>query len=137
MSPLHAGTYETTVETRSIDPEFRATTLSRFDRTCPVSGVDHPALLDVAHVLSWSEYPDHRGDLRNVVPLSKTHHAAFDRGFFTVDSEYRIRVNPEFETESSLLRETIVEQAGREVATLDGRISAQYLRKHNGPLDWV
>lgn len=32
-----AGTYETTVDVRAIDPEFRATALARFDRTCPIS----------------------------------------------------------------------------------------------------
>jgi len=50
-----AGTYETTVQARAVDPEFRATVLARYDRTCPMSGVDHPGLLDVAHVLSWSD----------------------------------------------------------------------------------
>ena len=88
---IRAGTYETTVHARSVDPEFRATVLSRHDRKCPISGVDHPGLLDVAHVLSWSEYPEYRADLGNVLPLSKTHHAAFDR-------EYQVGVNPSFET---------------------------------------
>ncbi|MFC7116733.1 HNH endonuclease [Natronoarchaeum sp. GCM10025703] len=61
---VNTGTYETTVHARVVDPEFRATVISRHDRTCPISGVDHPGLLDVAHVLSWSEYPGHRADLR-------------------------------------------------------------------------
>ena len=52
-----ASTYETTVHARSVDPDFRATVLSRYDETCPVSGVDHPGLLDVAHVLSWRVTP--------------------------------------------------------------------------------
>ena len=73
-----ADVYETTVQARAVDPEFRVTVLSRYDRTCPVSGVDHPDLLDVAHVLSWSDYPEHRADLANVLSLSKTHDVAFD-----------------------------------------------------------
>jgi putative restriction endonuclease len=85
---LTAGTYETTAHARAVDPEFRATVLSRHERTCPVSGVDHPGLLDVAHVLSWSDYPKYRADLSNVLPLSKTHHAAFDRDLFTIDQDY-------------------------------------------------
>ncbi len=51
-----AGTYETTIHARVVDPEFRATILSRHDQTCPISGDDHPGLLDVVHVLSWSDY---------------------------------------------------------------------------------
>ncbi|RRJ27585.1 HNH endonuclease, partial [Halocatena pleomorpha] len=82
---LSAGTYETTVHARTVDPEFRATVLARYDQTCPLSGVDQPGLLDVAHVLSWRDYPEYRADLANVLALSKTHHAAFDQGLFTID----------------------------------------------------
>ena len=134
---LNAGTYTTTIHARAVDPEFRATVISRYDRTCPVSGVDHPGLLDVAHVLAWSEYPDHRADLTNVLPLSKTHHAAFDRGLFTIDSDYRLRVNPSFETESDLLQRTIIQQAGERVALPKKSLSPGYLAEHNAGLAWV
>jgi putative restriction endonuclease len=134
---MRAGTYETTVHARSVDPEFRATVLSRHDRTCPVSGVDHPGLLDVAHILSWREYPEYRADLANVVPLSKTHHAAFDRELFTLDQECRLLVNPSFETESDLLQRTIINRAGERVPSLEGRLDSTYLAEHNAELAWV
>jgi putative restriction endonuclease len=134
---MTAGTYETTVEARSVDPEFRATVLSCHDRTCPVSGVDHPGLLDVAHVLPWADYPEQRADLSNVLPLSKTHHAAFDRELFTIDREYRLRVNPDFETESELLRRTVVEQAGERVSIPDGSVNPEYLARHNEEIVWT
>lgn len=134
---ITAAMYETTVHARSVDPEFRITVLSRYDQTCPVSGVDHPGLLDVAHVLSWSNYPEHRADLGNVLPLSKTHHAAFDRTLFTIDREYRIRVNPAFETESDLLQRTIVDRAGEPVPFPDGSVDPEYLAQHNASLGWV
>lgn len=132
-----AGTYETVVSARSLDPEFRATVLSRYEAICPVSGVDHPGLLDVAHVLSWSEYPDHRADLSNVLALSKTHHAAFDRELFTIDADYRLRVNPSFETENDLLQRSLVNQAGERVPLSDGDVDPAYLRRHNEALGWV
>ncbi len=134
---LTASTYETTVVARSVDPEFRATVLSRHDGTCPVSKVDHPALLDVAHVLPWSEYPDHRADLGNAIPLSKIHHAAFDRELFTIDSDYQLRVNPDFTTESTVLRETILQQAGEKVPFGESGPDPSYLRKHNQELEWI
>ncbi len=134
---LTAATYETTVRARSIDPEFRATVLARHDTTCPVSGVDHPSLLDVAHVLPWSEYPDHRADLGNVLPLNKTHHAAFDRELFTISSGYELRVNPEFTTESDLLQRTIISRDGEEIQFGDVGLEPAYLREHNQTLDWV
>ncbi|WP_425498791.1 HNH endonuclease [Haloplanus salilacus] len=134
---LIAATYETTTHARAVDPEFRATVLSRHDRTCPVSGVDHPGLLDVAHVLSWSDYPEYRADVANVLPLSKTHHAAFDRELFTLDQDYRLRVNPAFETESELLQRTIINRAGERVRLSAEGLDPAYLRQHNAALGWV
>jgi putative restriction endonuclease len=132
-----AGTYETVAHARVVDPEFRATVLSRHDRSCSVSGVDHPGLLDVAHVLPWSDYPEYRADLANVLPLSKTHHAAFDRELFTIDQDYRIRVNPAFETQSDLLQRTIIGQAGKQVSLPDGSLNPDYIAQHNATLEWI
>ncbi len=134
---LTAGTYETTAHARGVDPEFRATVLSRHERKCPVSGVDHPGLLDVAHVLSWSDYPDHRTDLSNVLPLSKMHHAAFDRGLFTIDQDYRLQVNPSFDTQSDVLQQTIIDHAGERVQLPDESLDPDYLTQHNAALEWV
>jgi putative restriction endonuclease len=66
---------------RVVDPEFRGTVLARYAHRCPVSGVDHDGLLEVAHVLSWADHPEYRADLGNVLPLSALHLATLeDRG---------------------------------------------------------
>ncbi|MDQ2074537.1 HNH endonuclease signature motif containing protein [Haloarcula sp. H-GB4] len=132
-----ATTYETTVQARAVDPEFRETVLVQYDGTCPISGVDHRGLLDVAHVLPWSDYPQHRADPTNVLPLSKIHHAAFDRELFTIDHDYRLHINPDFETNSDLLKQTIIDRAGESVPQLDGNIKPAYLRQYNDSIGWV
>lgn len=129
-------TYETVAKGRVLDPEFRETVLVRHDRVCPVSGVDKAGLLDVAHVLSWSEYPDHRATLTNVLPLDKTHHAAFDREFFTLDHRYRLRVSPDLETASELLQDTLLDQAGERMPLPDGSVDPDFLEVHNQQIDW-
>ena len=134
---IRVGTYQATVQARSIDPEFRATVLSRHDRTCPISGVDHPGLLDVAHVLSWSDYPEYRADLSNVLALSRTHHAAFDRELFTIDLDYRLRVNPEFETKSDVLQRTIIDREGERISIPNESLKKQYVTQHNSSLAWL
>lgn len=88
-------------------------------------------------MLSWSDYPEYRADLANVLPLSKTHHAAFDRGLFTVDQDYRLRVNPSFETQSDVLQRTIIDQAGERVPLPDGSLDPDYVNQHNAALEWV
>lgn len=134
---LSATTYETVAHARAMDPEFRVTVLSQYDRACPISGVDHPGLLDVAHIRSWGEYPEYRGDLSNVLPLSKTHHAAFDRELFTIDAEYRLVVNPSFETQSDLLQRTILDRDAERVSIPDGCVDPGYLQRYNAALEWV
>ena len=134
---MTADVYETTVQARAVDHEFREVALSRYDRTCPVSGVDHPELLDVAHVLSWSEYPEYRADLENVLPLSKTHHAAFDRELFTFDQECRVRVNPSFETGSDVLQRTIRDRDGEQISRLEEWLNPEYIEQYNTTLEWV
>lgn len=131
-----AREYETAVGARSMPAAFRAYVLDLYDHRCPVSGVDHDALLDVAHVRSWSEHPDYRVDPGNVLPLSRTQHAAFDAGLFTLDRNYRVRVDPEFETESDVLRRTLLERAGERVDVLAGVLGGDHLAAHNEALDW-
>lgn len=136
-SAMTADIYETTVEARSLDPEFRATVIGEYDSRCPVSGVDHRGLLDVAHVLPWSEYPEYRADFGNVLPLSKTHHAAFDREVFTIDEEYRLRVDPEFDTQSDVLERTLLDRSGERIGQIEDRVDAEYLRSHNQSVGWL
>ncbi|MFC7044499.1 HNH endonuclease [Halobacteriaceae archaeon GCM10025711] len=132
-----AREYETTVGARSIPTAFRTAILRRYDATCPVSGVDHDRLLDVAHVLPWSDYADLRSDPGNVLPLSKTHHAAFDAGLFTLDREFRLHVDPTFETNSDLLRRTLFANEGERVPLPEtAPLSGDYLGRHNEGLDW-
>lgn len=131
------GTYETVTVARSMDPEFRSTVLSRFNRRCPVSGVDHADLLDVAHILPWGDFPDYRGDPSNVWALSKLHHAAFDRDLFTVDRDYRIRSNPSFETQCDFLEETIIDRSGERIHSLHERLDPEYLHRRNAGLEWL
>lgn len=137
LSGRAADEYETTAAARSISAAFRDGILNRYDHTCPVSGVDHDALLDVAHVLPWSAFPERRTDPGNVLPLDRTHHAGFDAGLFTIDADHRLRVAPSFETDSDLLRRTLVERDGEPVRLpADAPLDTGYLDRHNRTLDW-
>lgn len=134
----HAAEYETTTTARSMSAAFRRVVLRNFCETCPVSGVDHPRLVDVAHILPWAEHADLRTDPRNVLLLGKTHHAAFDAGLFTLDSNLRIRVAPSFETESDLLRRTLVSRDGERVRLPEAAPDVRdCLDRHNRTLDWA
>ena len=48
-----------------------------------------------------------------------------------------LRVNPEFETESQLLQQTIIEQAGEQIQLVEESIDPEYLTQHNSNIAWV
>ncbi|AUV82035.1 hypothetical protein C2R22_10550 [Salinigranum rubrum] len=136
-APYRAEEYDTVVGARSLPASFRRAALERYERRCPVSGVDHAALLDVAHVLPWSDYPAHRLDPTNVLVLDRTHHAAFDRGLFTLDASLTLRTNPSLDTACRTLRRTLLDAEGSTVslpstATLD----TSHLTERNDSLTW-
>jgi putative restriction endonuclease len=72
-----------------------------------------------------------------VLPLSKTHHAAFDRELFTIDQDYRLRVDPDFETQSDVLQRTILDQKDECISPLEGCIDTEYLSTHNRAIGWI
>jgi len=76
-------------------------------------------------------------DLSNVLALSKIHHAAFDRELFTIDQNYRVRVNPDFETQSDVLQQTIIDREGERISVPDDSLNSQYVAQHNAALEWV
>jgi putative restriction endonuclease len=131
-----ASEYETVVGARSVPSAFREAVLGRYGDVCPVSGIDHRRLLDIAHVLPWSEDKTWRTDPRNVLALSKTHHAAFDEGLFTLDTDDRLHVSPEFETESDHLRRTLLNQDGERLDLPTDALASDCVQRHNESLSW-
>jgi len=130
--------YETTTTARNTSSGLRSAVLDAYDGECLVSDVDHPRLLDVAHILPWSEYPEHRQSPENMVLLSKIHHAAFDAHLFTIDEELRIRNNPEFNTESDFLKKTLTEREGKRIETpQSAELAVRNLRKRNQDIGWL
>lgn len=128
---------ETVTRSRQGTVELRKNVRSRYRDECVICDVEQPALLEVAHILPWSEAEEDRGNLDNTLLMCVLHHAAFDRGFFTLDSCYRLRVNPEKEFESSFLRKTLTHRSGERIRFPEEAPSSDLLRRWNENLDWI
>ena len=50
-------------------------------------------ILDGAHIIPFSE--SHNDDPRNGISFCKNHHWGFDRGWFTISSNYHVKVSPQ------------------------------------------
>lgn len=76
---------------------FRSAVLSAYNNTCCITGIDMPKLLQASHIKSWAESnpATERNNPTNGLCLNYLHHRAFDEGYITIDTDYRIIVSKE------------------------------------------
>ncbi len=55
----------------------------------------------------------------------------------TIDEEYRIQVNPEFETQSEILQRILIGRAGETLTMSTLNPDRNYLQRHNSTLKWM
>lgn len=71
---------------------FREAVMTAYDGRCAVSGLPERRLLDAAHIVSDGSEKLGQPIVSNGLPLSKTHHAAFDAHLIGIDPDYRLHV---------------------------------------------
>lgn len=81
------------VKQRLHQTSFREAVIAAYNGRCAVSGLPERQLLDAAHIIPDRNELLGQPVVQNGVPLSKLHHAAFDRHFLGVDPDYRLHVS--------------------------------------------
>ena len=79
---------------------FRKAVVHVYDYKCAFCGLKitktvNQNIVDGAHIKPFSQFYDNR--IHNGIALCKNHHWAFDRGWFTVDEQYKIIVSNDLE----------------------------------------
>lgn len=82
-----------TVKQRLHQDSFREAVIFAYNGRCAVSGLPEQRLLDAAHIISDKDERLGQPIVPNGLPLSKIHHAAFDRHLIGVDPDYRLHVS--------------------------------------------
>jgi putative restriction endonuclease len=72
---------------------FREAILSAYGNKCAITGLPEARLLDAAHIIPDKDDALGQPIVRNGLPLSKLHHAAFDANLIGIDPDYRIHVS--------------------------------------------
>ncbi|MDB5481711.1 MAG: hypothetical protein JWO83_2764 [Caulobacteraceae bacterium] len=81
------------VKQRLHQASFREAVITAYQGRCALSGLPEPMLLDAAHIMADTHELLGQPIVQNGLPLSKTHHAAFDAHLIGIDPEYRIHVS--------------------------------------------
>ncbi|MCW0234129.1 MAG: HNH endonuclease [Ferrovibrio sp.] len=83
----------TAVKRRLHQDAFRQAVIHAYGGRCAFSGLPVPILLDAAHIVADKHELLGQPVVTNGIPLSKTHHAAFDAHLIGIDPDYKIHVS--------------------------------------------
>jgi len=81
------------VKQRLHQASFRDAVISAYGNRCALSGMPEPMLLDAAHIISDGNEELGHAIVKNGIPLTKIHHAAFDAHLIGIDPDLRIHVS--------------------------------------------
>ena len=87
---VNTGSDQAIVRIRRGQSRVRALTISNYQAACAVCDVSEAKLLIASHVVGWSEAPEHRGNLANVICLCRFHDVLFEFGYWSLGDDYRI-----------------------------------------------
>ncbi len=89
---------------------FREIVVDAYDQRCAICRLNHPELLDGAHIISDT---DDRGEpvVQNGLSLCKIHHAAYDKNILGVSSDYVVHIRADIlaEDDGPMLRHGLQE----------------------------
>ena len=81
------------VKQRLHQASFREAVIAAYDGRCAVSGLPESLLLDAAHIMEDKDERFGQPVVPNGIPLSKIHHAAFDKHLIGIDPDYQLHVS--------------------------------------------
>ena len=81
------------VKQRLHQASFREAVITAYKGRCALSGLPEPLLLDAAHIIADKDEQYGHPVVPNGLPLSKTHHAAFDAHLIGIDPDFKIHVS--------------------------------------------
>ncbi len=115
---------------------FRSTVLSAYNNTCCITGLDIPKLLQASHIKSWADSDPviERNNPTNGLCLNYLHHKAFDEGFITIDTDYRIIISNEIKDRctNQVFQEYFARYEGKRIILPQRFLpSIEMIRQHN------
>ena len=81
------------VKQRLHQASFREAVIAAYDGRCALSGLPESLLLDAAHIIEDKDERLGQPVVPNGIPLSKIHHAAFDKHLIGIDQDYQLHVS--------------------------------------------
>lgn len=88
---------ETIIKQRVNQNFFRSTILSSYNNKCCITGLSIPEFLVASHIKPWKFDEVNRLNPHNGLCLNSIHDKAFDKGFITVTTDYKVKISKYFD----------------------------------------
>jgi putative restriction endonuclease len=92
--PKEGKIRESVIKSRVNQSFFRSMILAAYNNTCCITGINQPDLLIAGHIRPWGLDEKNRLNPRNGIALNALHDRAFELGYITITTDYRVRVSP-------------------------------------------
>jgi putative restriction endonuclease len=84
---------EAVIKQRVNQSFFRSMVLSSYNFRCCITGLSISDFLVASHIVPWATDEKNRLNPHNGLCLNSIHDKAFDRGFITIDSDFKIKIS--------------------------------------------
>lgn len=111
---------------------FRRAVLSSYKGRCCMSGLSEPKLLIASHIVPWSKDKTNRLNPSNGLCLSAIHDRAFDKGFITLDDNFKVMISNELKKrEDVFVKEVLMPLSGKTIDFPERFMpSIEFVRQH-------
>ena len=82
------------IKVRVYQNKLRKIVLDNYNSTCAICEIDKADLLVCSHIKPWMDDKAERLNPKNAICFCALHDRMFDKGYFSLDSEYRIIYGP-------------------------------------------
>ena len=82
------------IKVRAYQNKLREIVLNNYNSTCAICEINKPDLLICSHIKPWMADKEERLNPKNAICFCVLHDKMFDKGYFSLDSEYRIIFGP-------------------------------------------
>lgn len=105
---------------------LRFWTLNNYEYQCALCDISEPKYLITSHLARWSDYPEGRGDLQNIVCVCKWHDPLIEYGLISFTDDYQILKKHQ----NSRFLDMIMESTDHYREPISMPLAHEYLRIH-------
>ena len=82
------------IKVRAYQNKLREIVLDNYNSTCAICEINKPDLLVCSHIKPWIADKEQRLNPQNAICFCVLHDKMFDKGYFSIDTEYKIIYGP-------------------------------------------